>query len=558
MEIIDKMNLDNLKELENLSSEEKDEVLKILNQISSTGTSEDYNKLLLEDYDEIPVDIETFLRDKKYLGNGLIDDEGRFTVYAYWINLLKEIFPDPLAPSKYNTLALTGSIGIGKSFVAVLCMLYELYRMLCLKDPYVYYGLQPIDKITFAVMNITLDASKGVAWDKMQQLIQSSEWFLSRGSVRGDINVEWSPSKNIELIAGSLSRHIIGRAVFSCLDGDTKILTNKGHFKIKDLVDKDIQVFNLNDDEVNLSDYCTVKPTSKSNEEYQIELEDGTMIKCTPNHRFMLTDGSYKEAQYLTEQDEIMEYKPIGYIYRTTNVMTKQTYVGQHHKSLFDKNYYGSGLLIQRSLNKYGKKNHIVEILAWAKTQEELNDLETEYIRQERALNEHCLNLSDGAKGGHENYSHATRFQISSHNKNKIAITDGYQTKYVSKDINIPEGWIKGNCNTSGSHNMTKYWNDPESQERNRASKSGCKNSSYNNGYRISGEKNGKALTTYYFKDKRFGTRKELVEYLKSNNYNVSLSTIRQIELGGFKYKNVENKYKDIIDNLKWEVKNED
>lgn len=210
------INEDNLKELNNLSREEKEEVLKILKQLYETGNSNEYNNLLLEDYDEIPVDIETFLKENKYLGKGLINEEGKFTVYNYWLDTLKKIFPDPLAPSKYNTLALTGSIGIGKSFVAVLCMLYELYRMLCLKDPYVFYGLQPIDKITFAVMNITLDASKGVAWDKMQQLLQSSEWFLSKGAVRGDINVEWSPSKNIELIAGSLSRHIIGRAVFSC------------------------------------------------------------------------------------------------------------------------------------------------------------------------------------------------------------------------------------------------------------------------------------------------------------------------------------------------------
>lgn len=167
--------IDNLKELENLSSEERLEVLKIFKELSDSGISEEYNNLILQDYDEIPVDIETFLRDPKYLGKGLINEEGKFTVYTYWLNLLKEIFPDPLKPATYNTLALTGAIGLGKSFVAVLVGLYELYRMLCLKDPYIYYGLQPIDKITFAVMNITLDASKGVAWDKMQQLIQSSE-----------------------------------------------------------------------------------------------------------------------------------------------------------------------------------------------------------------------------------------------------------------------------------------------------------------------------------------------------------------------------------------------
>ena len=226
--------LDNLKELENLSREEKEEVLKILDQLYTSGSSDVYNSLILKDYDEIPVDIETFLKDRKYLGQGLIDDEGRFTVYPYWVDMLKKIFPDPLAPATYNTLALTGSIGIGKSFVAVLCMLYELYRMLCLKDPYVYYGLQPIDKITFAVMNITLDASKGVAWDKMQNLLQSSEWFLSKGTVRGDINVEWSPSKNIELIAGSLSRHIIGRAVFSAFFDEVSFQPNQDVEKQKE------------------------------------------------------------------------------------------------------------------------------------------------------------------------------------------------------------------------------------------------------------------------------------------------------------------------------------
>lgn len=219
---------------ENLSETEKQEVLKILKQVSSTGTSDIYSKLLSEDYDEIPVDIETFLKNKKYLGSGLINDEGRFTVYPFWVETLKKIFPDPLKPAAYNTLALTGSIGIGKSFMAVLCMLYDLYRMLCLKDPYVYYGLQPIDKITFAVMNITLDASKGVAWDKMQQLIQSSKWFLEKGSVSGTVNIEWSPSKNIELIAGSLPRHIIGRAVFSCFFDEVSFQPNQDVEKQKE------------------------------------------------------------------------------------------------------------------------------------------------------------------------------------------------------------------------------------------------------------------------------------------------------------------------------------
>lgn len=204
----------NYKELEGLSDIEKQAVLKILQEYSDNGSSDTYNDILYSDYDEIPVSIDEFLHNPIYLGKGLINEEGKFTVYPYWVDTLKKIFPDPLQPSKYNTLALTGAIGLGKSFEAVLCCLYELYRMLCLKDPYLYYGLQPIDKITFALMNITLDAAQGVAWDKLQQLVQSSEWFMNHGTVSKGMNPVWKPEKKIELICGSQSRHIIGRAVF--------------------------------------------------------------------------------------------------------------------------------------------------------------------------------------------------------------------------------------------------------------------------------------------------------------------------------------------------------
>lgn len=85
-----------------------------------------------------------------------------------------DIFPDNMT-TKYNTVVLTGAIGIGKSFVAVVAILYMLYRLLCLKDPYTYYGMQVIDKLSISFMNITLENAKGVARDKMNQLILSSE-----------------------------------------------------------------------------------------------------------------------------------------------------------------------------------------------------------------------------------------------------------------------------------------------------------------------------------------------------------------------------------------------
>ena len=77
--------------LDNLSPEEKMMVAKILKEYSDTGKSDKLNELMNEDWEEIPVDITTFLHDKKYLGNGLTDAEGRYTIFPYWEEKLKEI-----------------------------------------------------------------------------------------------------------------------------------------------------------------------------------------------------------------------------------------------------------------------------------------------------------------------------------------------------------------------------------------------------------------------------------------------------------------------------------
>ena len=65
---IDLSKLD-LSSLNKLSDAEKEQVLKILTDIGNQGFSDDYNKMLYEDYAEIPVDILTFVDDYNYLGN---------------------------------------------------------------------------------------------------------------------------------------------------------------------------------------------------------------------------------------------------------------------------------------------------------------------------------------------------------------------------------------------------------------------------------------------------------------------------------------------------------
>lgn len=201
-------------DLKNLTEQERKAVLEILKEYSDTGNSTSLSSLMYEDWDEIPVDITTFLHNRKYLGNALYDQEGKFTLFPYWEEKLKDIFPTNTT-TKYNTIIFTGAIGLGKSTIAVICLLYLLYRLLCLRDPYLYYGMQPIDKITISLMNITIENAKGVALDKMNQMILSSEWFMNHGEMAGISNLEYRPDKHIELIVGSSNNQVIGRALYA-------------------------------------------------------------------------------------------------------------------------------------------------------------------------------------------------------------------------------------------------------------------------------------------------------------------------------------------------------
>ena len=301
-------NLIDLEELKNLSEEERKYAIEILKEFSQKGTSEKLNNLILSDYKEAPVDIITFIKDRRYLGNAWYSPDGKCKLYEYWEEKLKQLFPDPYT-TNYNNFIESGARGLGKSEIAITVGLYMMHRIMCLKDPHLYLNLKPTEKVAFAFMNITLTLAEEIGISKFQATVKESPWFVKRGTMTKKNNEPyWNPPNFINIIIGSQSSHVIGQPIYFCLDGDTVISTEFGDKKIKDLIDCNIRVKSIdNNGNTVLSDACTVKETAESYDEYEIELEDGSVIKCTPNHRFMLKDGSYKEAQYLDESDELFD-----------------------------------------------------------------------------------------------------------------------------------------------------------------------------------------------------------------------------------------------------------
>lgn len=235
-------NILDLSALEGLQPEEKELALKILSEMANnSGMSELLEDLKYAEYSEVPVDIETFLTDDNYLGLAWKDATGKSKLYPFWLDRLKELFPNNL-DTAYNTLLESGARGIGKSEVACGCVgAYLMYRILCMKNPLEFFHLKPTEKVCFAFMNIKLDLAEEIAISKFQKTIQMSPWFMSRGKMTSfKSRPYWVPPEPVQIIIGSQSDDVVGLPIYFAFFDEISFIRNmdvdKQKAKARDMI----------------------------------------------------------------------------------------------------------------------------------------------------------------------------------------------------------------------------------------------------------------------------------------------------------------------------------
>jgi group I intron endonuclease len=122
-----------------------------------------------------------------------------------------------------------------------------------------------------------------------------------------------------------------------------------------------------------------------------------------------------------------------GYIYITTNKINEKRYIGQHKSIDFDFKYFGSGKLLKLAIKKYGIENFICFPLAWAWNENELNQLEIDYISHYKPE----YNLSTGGESGSRGaiFSEETRKKMSESQKGNTALLGYKHTEEIKKII---------------------------------------------------------------------------------------------------------------------------
>ena len=181
---------------------------------------ESLRRLWEMDYDRKPVDIRTFVNDPYYFGAVLTE------LHESWVQDLEKVFDPDRGILEW---LISGSIGCGKTFVASVALGYCVYRLTCLKNPASFYGLNKGSKIVFGIFNVTLTRSDTV-YDYLRTWFNISPYFKENCPLRKRPKDPMNfPSKNIEIVQGSVGEHVLGENMFGfMLDEANFFKTAKG------------------------------------------------------------------------------------------------------------------------------------------------------------------------------------------------------------------------------------------------------------------------------------------------------------------------------------------
>jgi hypothetical protein len=173
----------------------------------------DFLEVLKENhFIETPVDVKTFVQSPDYLGQPLLSDIQYEIVEAMSQIYRKEDLIDIMGPAeglshfnKYtkNELILQLGKGSGKDFISTVACAYVVYKLLCLKDPAIYFGKPAGDAIDIINVAVNAQQAKNVFFKGFKTKIERSPWFAGKFNAKAD-SIEFD--KSITVYSGHSER----------------------------------------------------------------------------------------------------------------------------------------------------------------------------------------------------------------------------------------------------------------------------------------------------------------------------------------------------------------
>jgi hypothetical protein len=185
------------------------------------------------------------------------------------------------------------------------------------------------------------------------------------------------------------------------------------------------------------------------------------------------------------------------FIYKTTNLINEKYYIGMHSTHNIDDGYMGSGLIIKKSLEKYGNENHKVDILEFLPNRKKLKEREKEMITEDILKDKMCMNLQLGGGGGFCNEEHSKKFHQAGGRKVMQMLSKRHHEK-MKNDVEYRERVLLKV--KEGQKNVKNWWLDKHHtdetkkiiSETKKGTGTGESNSQYNTQWITNGIENKK------------------------------------------------------------------
>ena len=164
----------------------------------------------------------------------------------------------------------------------------------------------------------------------------------------------------------------------------------------------------------------------------------------------------------INQQNQQEEKNIYGYIYKTTihdedSELNNCYYIGQHkwNKNEIDLSYFGSGIILNDYILSNGTNNLICEIIEYANSKSELNNLEKIYVNENTIKDSLCINLCVGGEGG-DKFSNFSEEKMNQY-KNKMSLL----SKKLWENEEYRDKVLMGRHNAA-----VKQWSNPEIREK--------------------------------------------------------------------------------------------
>ncbi len=199
------------------------------------------------DYIKEPPSVEQFLLDDYYLGRTWRHIEGENEgMWPAWLEIFKQYLD---FNSRIHNMVITGSLGIGKTSMAVTALLYRICIATYLKNPVGFFGLSRNSNIVYNVLSVTKEQVMETAFGNALAYMGDSPYFVE--VCKFDPDMKYSgyrvpmlntlpdgAASRIWLTAGSKGQHVLGRNLIGvCLD--------EGNFRLEK--DPDLAAYDLYD-----------------------------------------------------------------------------------------------------------------------------------------------------------------------------------------------------------------------------------------------------------------------------------------------------------------------